>query len=61
MLKGTYARDFQSLFLKFILHLSVTINTKRRTANIFENVLKIRPDIQSFRSLAVFTESAKLG
>ncbi len=33
------------------------IDTKRRTTNIFENLIQIRLDIQNFHSLPVFTES----
>jgi hypothetical protein len=45
VLKGTHAREFHSLFLNLFLHLS---NTKRSTINIFEKLLKIRPDIRNF-------------
>ncbi len=46
--KGTHARDFHSLFLNFFCIFQSLIDTKRSTANIFENILQIRPDIQSF-------------
>jgi hypothetical protein len=59
MFKGTHARDFHRLFFNFFLHLSITNRYKCSTANIFVNNLKIRPDIQSFRLLPVFAESAK--
>ncbi len=35
------------------------IDTIRNTVNIFENILKIRTDIRSFRSLPVFADSVK--
>jgi hypothetical protein len=57
--KGTHAQDFHFLFLNFFFH--SLIDTKRSTANIFENILQIRLDIQSFQSLPVFAESAKHG
>jgi hypothetical protein len=60
-LKGTHARDFHNVFLNFFYIFQLLIDTKSSTANIFEHILKIRPDIQSFRSLAVFAESAKHG
>jgi hypothetical protein len=58
-LKGTHARDFHNLFLNFFCIFQSLIDTKRSTANIFENILRIRLDIRSFRSLAVFAESMK--
>jgi hypothetical protein len=59
--KGTHARDFIMCFYTFLKIFQSLIDTKRSTANIFEHILKIRPDIQSFRSLVVFAESAKQG
>ncbi len=47
--KGTLARDFHNLFLNFFCIFHVLKDTKRSTANIFEKILKIRTDIQSFR------------
>jgi hypothetical protein len=58
-IKGTHARDFHSMFLNFFAFISDW--KKRNTANIFENILKIRPDIWSFLSLHVFAESTKHG
>jgi hypothetical protein len=52
---------FIMCFLTFFKIFQSLIDTKRSTANIFENNLKIGPDIRSFRSLAVFAESAKHG
>jgi hypothetical protein len=46
-------------FQTFFCILQSLIDTKRSPANIFENILQIRTDIRSFRSLAVFAESAK--
>ncbi len=60
-LKGTHARDFHNVFLNFFWIFQSLIDTKRSTANIFKHILKIRPNIRSFRSLAVFAESAKHG
>ena len=34
---------------------------QKKEISIFENILRIHPDIRSFRSLAVFAESAKHG
>jgi hypothetical protein len=59
LFKGTHARDFHSLFLNFFCIFQSLIDTKRSQANIFENILQIRTDIRSFRSLTVFAESAK--
>jgi hypothetical protein len=50
-----------SLFLYFFCIFQSLIDTKRSIANIFDNNLQIRPDIQSFQSLPVFAESAKHG
>ncbi len=60
-LKCTHTLDFHSLFLNFFCFFQSLIDTKHLTANIFKNILKIRLDIQSFRSLPVFAEIAKLG
>jgi hypothetical protein len=43
--KGKHARDFHSLLLNFLCNFQSLIDTKRSTANIFEN-LQICPDIQ---------------
>jgi hypothetical protein len=48
-------------FKNFFCIFQSPIDIKHSTANIFENILEIRPDIRSFRSLAVFAESAKHG
>ncbi len=48
-------------FLNFFCIFPSLIDIKRSTANIFENILQIRPDIRSFWLLAVFAESAKHG
>jgi hypothetical protein len=61
VLKGTHARDFHSLFLNCFCIFQSLIDTKRSPVNIFENILQICTDIQSFRSLAVFAKSAKHG
>jgi hypothetical protein len=55
-IKGTHAQNFQSLFLNFFLHLSIT---NRYYSQHFQNLLKICPDIQNFRSLPVSAENAK--
>jgi hypothetical protein len=55
-LKGTHARDFLSLFFNFFFA-SFNHDTKRSTANIFENLLQICPDVQNFLSLPVLAES----
>ncbi len=48
LFKGTHAQYFQSLFLNFFFIYQSLKDTKRSTANISENILKIRTDIQSF-------------
>jgi hypothetical protein len=60
-LKGTHAWEFHTLFLNLFCFFQALIDAKRSTANIFENILQIRLDIQSFQSLPVFAERAKLG
>jgi hypothetical protein len=49
-LKGTHAQDFHSLFLTFFRIIQSLIDTKHSDANIFENLLHSRPDIQNFSS-----------
>jgi hypothetical protein len=58
--KGTHARDIPSLFLNFFLLLSVTKRYKTQYSQIFENVLKIRPDIQIFLSLPVLPKARSM-
>jgi hypothetical protein len=48
-------------FLNYFCIFQSLIDIKRSTANIFENILQIRPDIRNFRLIAVFAESAKHG
>jgi hypothetical protein len=57
--KGTHAREFHNLWLNFFCIFQSLIDTKLSTANIFENLQQIRPDIQNFRSLPVFAEGEK--
>jgi hypothetical protein len=47
-IKGTHGRDFDSLYIIFFCSFQSLIDTKRSTANIFKNILQIRPDIRSF-------------
>ncbi len=61
MLKVHMHEIFIVCFQNYFCIFQSLINTKHSTANIFEKILKIRPDIRSFRSLAVFAESAKHG
>jgi hypothetical protein len=49
------------IFIVFLKLFQSLIDTKPNTANIFKNILKILPDIRSFRSLPIFAESTKHG
>jgi hypothetical protein len=59
LFKGTQARDFHILYVNFFCIFQLLIDTKHSKTDFFENLIRIRPDIQNFRSsLPIFAESA---
>jgi hypothetical protein len=60
-LKGTHARDFQSLFLNFFLLLLVTNRYKTQYSQHFQKHSSNSPDIKSVSITPVFAERSKLG